>query len=412
MTGPPGGTYERNDGHLIKVLEVLDQGEAFLGRTSNGSIARFSVGSVAAINRGDVIFFSDRGWEIAPRSAWPELPEVAIVRRILEDGVLIEVGSSIRLLPGKPTIQVSAGNTVQFNDVDGITRILHDSPVRYRDSGVDDDGLNEYLVQLEEDGPGFDSFGGYHHVRDRAVELIETQLKNRDRLRDIGARQMKGVIFSGPPGTGKTHLARIIARESGAAFFLVSGPSIVSKWVGDSEETLRRIFEAASSEDRAIIFFDEIDSIAERRTSDSHEASKRVVAQLLTLLDGFDQKSSNVVVIAATNRISDIDDALLRPGRFDWEISFDLPTAQDRHEILEASARNLATLDDLPIAEVAALTDGWSAARLNSIWTEASLVAAGDNRSSISGEDLALAFERVASRPSRTSKQAEVSHVN
>lgn len=411
MTEVSGDTFSRDDGHLIKVLEILDHGEAFLGRTSNGNTARFSLGVTANLSRGDVVFVGTQGWEVVPRTAWPEIPEVAIVRRILDVGVLVEVGASIRLLPGAPTIQIAIGNTVQFNEADGITRVLHSTPVRYRDTGVDEE-LDDFLIQRGKVGPSFDSFGGYHHVRDRAIELIETQLNNRDRLRDIGARQVKGVIFSGPPGTGKTHLARIIAQESGATFYLVSGPSIVSKWVGDSEETLRRIFEAAAREDRAIIFFDEIDSIAERRTSDSHEASKRVVAQLLTLLDGFDQKSSNVVVIAATNRISDIDDALLRPGRFDWEISFDLPTAQDRFEILEVSARNLATVAELPIAEVAALTEGWSAARLSSIWTEASLVAASDNRSSISGEDLAAAFERVASRPSRSIKQPEESHVN
>jgi transitional endoplasmic reticulum ATPase len=274
--------------------------------------------------------------------------------------------------------------------------------------GIDDEGLDDFLVRHPGDkGPSFETFGGYHAVRERAIELIETQLNKRGNLDAIRARPVKGIIFTGPPGTGKTYLARIIANESKASFYLVSGPSIVSKWLGDSEETLRRIFEAAAKEERAIIFFDEIDSIAERRTENSHEASKRLVAQLLTLLDGFDQGSGNVVVIAATNRIEDVDGALLRPGRFDWEISFGMPTLDDRFEILQVGARHLETTGDLPFEEVALLTDGWSAARLSSIWTEAALVAASDDRRSISDEDMALALERVSGRPTRLGKEGE-----
>ena len=401
MTATHGDLEGRSDGHLIKVLEVMEQGGAFLGRTANGATARFSLGVVADIKRGDVVFVSEDRWEVVPGGAWPELPEVAIVRRILDSGVLVEVGASIHLLKGEPSIDVTVGNTVLYNDIDGITQVLSATPVRYRDSGVDDENLDEFLIERDEEGPTFESFGGYHDVRERAMELIETQLKNRERLREIGARPVKGVIFTGPPGTGKTHLARIIAHESQADFFLVSGPSIVSKWVGDSEETIRRIFEAAAKRERAIIFFDEIDSIAERRTEDSHEASRRLVAQLLTLLDGFDQKSGNVVVIAATNRIDYVDEALLRPGRFDWEITFGMPMTNDRYEILSIGASDLQTEEHLPLREIANSTEGWSAARLASIWTEASLIAANDNRSIIADEDLAQAYERVSSRPER-----------
>lgn len=172
-------------------------------------------------------------------------------------------------------------------------------------------------------------------------------------MKAIGAKPVKGVLFTGAPGTGKTHLARIIADVSGAVFYQVSGPSIVSKWVGDSEETLRRLFEDAAKRECAIIFFDEIDSIAARRSSDSNGESKRVVAQLLTLLDGF-KPDSNVIVIAATNRVEDIDEALLRPGRFDWEIAFDLPTERDRLEILKMKAGELQVGDELPIDDLLA----------------------------------------------------------
>ncbi|WP_083935894.1 AAA family ATPase [Saccharomonospora halophila] len=402
MSATGGDIEARDNGQLIKILAVLEGGNAFLGRASNGSTARFSVGQTIDLHRGDVVFVGEAEWKIVPDAVWPDIPEVAVVRRVLDDGVVVEVGASIRVLPGIPAIHVDPGNTVEFNETDGITRVISETPLRFRDVGIDDEGLEDFLVgRAEGSGPTFESFGGYHEVRERAVELIETQLNKRGDLRAIGARPVKGIIFTGLPGTGKTYLARIIANESKAAFYLVSGPSIVSKWVGDSEDTLRRIFEAAAKDERAMIFFDEIDSIAERRTGDSHEMSKRLVAQLLTLLDGFDQGSGNVVVIAATNRIKDVDEALLRPGRFDWEISFGTPTLEDRYEILSVGARRLNTIGDLPLQEVALLTDGWSAARLASIWTEAALVAAGDNRKIVSDEDVALAFERVSGRPTR-----------
>ena len=130
-------------------------------------------------------------------------------------------------------------------------------------------------------------------------------------------------------------------------FSKISGPEIFSKWYGESEKILRAIFERAAKQDRSIIFFDEIDSVAGQRSGDAHEASKRVVAQLLTLMDGFDE-NENIVVIAATNRPQDVDSALRRPGRFDWEIVFPMPNRKDREAILRVSTKRLATSGPLP----------------------------------------------------------------
>ena len=408
---PEGEIEDRLDGQLIKVLAVVEEGRTFFGRIPNGGTARFSFGVEADLKRGDVVLVGlgeDARWFPAPDAVWPDDSSVGVVRKLLDDGVAIEGGAGIRVIKGRPSVAVAVGNTVEYTDIDGIIRVIAETPLRYRDAGVDED-LREYLVNLNEDALTFDSFGGYEEVVARAKELIETPLNRSSELKEIGAQPVKGVIFTGPPGTGKTHLARIIAHVSKAKFYLVSGPSIVSKYVGDSEETLRRLFEAASKDERAIIFFDEIDSIAARRSHDSNGEAKRVVAQLLTLLDGF-EANNNVVVIAATNRVEDVDEALLRPGRFDWEIEFSLPTLADRYKILQVRARTLATVDPLPLEELAQLTEGWSGAMLTALWSEAALVAAGDGRKAIADEDLASAYERVRTRPAHV--RSENSHVD
>lgn len=397
-------------GRLLKVSSADPETGLVHARIQDGRTGSFSVAVDELPEVGDIYLVDAYGKpQPAPRATWPDPNSVGVVRHVLEDGTAV-IDTSLRLITVRNGLgdELRVNSTVEYNDVEGILRLVSETPIRSRDNSLDGaEILSEYLVRRAEEGLRFEDFGGYPQVVSRARELIETQFNRRDLLERIGAKPVKGVLFTGPPGTGKTHLARIIAQESDADFFLVSGPSIVSKWVGDTESTLRRLFQAAteSEKGRAIIFFDEIDSIAERRSASSHEASNRLVAQLLTLMDGFDDKGKSVVVIAATNRIEVLDPALTRPGRFDWEIQFGIPSPIDRLEILNVGARHLRTRGQLPIEDLAILTDGWSAAELTSLWVEAALLAAGDQRDAICGEDLALALERVRDRPRRTPAQ-------
>ena len=262
----------------------------------------------------------DNHLEAAPKELWPEDTWVGVVRLKRTDVTIVDTNGRWLRIPTRTEIHYREGNTVEGRDSVGVVRVLSEGPLKYFDLPAVDDDFIVTTFSAPENGRDetFGDFGGLSGVVARARELVEVPLREYERLTRIRARPVKGVLFTGPPGVGKTMLARIIANSTDAAFYEISGPEIFSKWYGQSEEILRRLFEHAIEQKRAIIFFDEIDSIAAHRNDEAHEASRRVVAQLLTLMDGFD--GNNVVVIAATNRPQDIDVALRRPGRFDWEI--------------------------------------------------------------------------------------------
>jgi len=392
-------------GRLAKIISVSDNSMVIHARLENGAFTRFTAQEPTTFKPNDFIVVTDEYIERAPDEVWVESMSIGTVHKVLENQLLVESNLAFRLIPRPSDIEVFEGYTISFLETGQISSVICEIPVRMRDLDFKSaESIELYRVKVGETSPTYADFGGYKSVVARSQELIETQLSQNKLLKEIGARPIKGVIFSGPPGTGKTLLAQIIATESKAAFYIVSGPTIVSKWMGDSEGTLRRIFDDAAKQEKAIIFFDEIDSIAGHRDGDSHEASTRLVAQLLTLLDGFDQSGGNVVVIAATNRIQDIDEALRRPGRFDWEVEFGMPSTEDRLDILQVHMKKMKTSGDIPLEEIAKRTDGWSPAKLSSLWTEAALVAARDKRGVISDADFAEALERVNSRPDRLSE--------
>lgn len=401
--------FQKFTGEPARVLALNDENGSIHLVYQSGKVTHATILNGNLPSVGDVILLGQDQWQIAPDEIWIKKTYYGTIRKVLSDSeYLIDDGLSIKTVKCYLSDKIAINSTIEFDEFDEITRVIADKPIRSREYGLDADQVaQEYRINITGTGPTFDDFGGYPEVVKRARELIETQFENREYLEKIGARPLKGILFSGPPGTGKTHLARIIAHSTKADFYVVSGPSIVSKWLGDTEQTLREIFDAAikSKSGRAIIFFDEIDSIAERRTGETHEASKRLVAQLLTLMDGFDDGGKSVVVIAATNRVETLDPALMRPGRFDWEIEFGIPTLADRIEILTVGARDLRTSDTLPIREIAAAAESWSAAQLTALWGEAALIAAAEARDKISPEDFVQAFERLAKRPQRNLKE-------
>ncbi|KAL0091284.1 transitional endoplasmic reticulum ATPase [Phycomyces blakesleeanus] len=219
---------------------------------------------------------------------------------------------------------------------------------------------------------GYDDIGGCRKQMAQIRELVELPLRHPQLFKSIGIKPPRGILMYGPPGTGKTLIARAVANETGAFFFLLNGPEIMSKMAGESESNLRKAFEEAENNAPAIIFIDEIDSIAPKRDKTNGEVERRVVSQLLTLMDGMKARS-NVVVIAATNRPNSIDPALRRFGRFDREVDIGIPDPTGRLEILRIHTKNMKLDDDVDLEQIASETHGYVGADMASLCSEAAM---------------------------------------
>ncbi len=220
----------------------------------------------------------------------------------------------------------------------------------------------------------YEDVGGLRGQVRRIREMIELPLKYPEVFERLGIDAPKGVLLSGPPGCGKTLIARIIAQETDAQFFTISGPEVVHKFYGESEAHLRKIFEEAGRKGPSIIFLDEIDSIAPHRDKVVGDVEKRIVAQLLALMDGLKSRGK-IIVIAATNLPNAIDPALRRPGRFDREISIPIPDREGRREIIEIHSRGMPLNDDVELNIVADVTHGFVGADLEALCREAAMSA-------------------------------------
>ncbi len=220
----------------------------------------------------------------------------------------------------------------------------------------------------------YEDIGGIRNEVTKVREMIELPMKHPELFERLGIDAPKGVLLHGPPGTGKTLLAKAVANETNAHFISISGPEIMGKYYGESEERLRQIFDEAEKNAPSIIFIDEIDSIAPKREEVTGEVEKRVVAQLLSLMDGMESRGK-VVVIAATNRPNAIDPALRRPGRFDREIEIGVPDQQGRLEVLQIHTRGMPLAEDVDLQKLAASSHGFVGADLEALAKEAAIRA-------------------------------------
>lgn len=289
----------------------------------------------------------------------------ALVDRPLTKGDFINI-------PGMALKSGSLIFVVTHTDPKGLVLVTNDTYIKVEEEAVREE-------EAKGVGVAYEDIGGLKEQLQRVKETVELPLKHPELFERLGITPPKGVLLYGPPGTGKTLIAKAVANEANASFFAIQGPEIMSKFYGGSEEKLREIFEKAKEKAPSIIFIDEIDSIAPRRDEVQGDVERRVVAQLLTLMDGLSPRG-NVIVIAATNREDALDPALRRPGRFDREIEIGVPTAEGRKEILQIHTRDMPLEGtdeekDKLLTELAAITHGFVGADLAALARETAMNA-------------------------------------
>jgi len=257
---------------------------------------------------------------------------------------------------------------VETNPKKDIVVVTADTEVEFNPKAVET--LEEDSISLE---VNYEDIGGLGDEIKKVREMIELPLKHPEIFQKLGIEPPKGVLLHGPPGTGKTLMAKAVASETNSHFILINGPEIISKFYGESEQNLRKKFEEAEQNAPSIIFFDEIDAIATKREETRGDVEKRVVAQLLGLMDGLKSRGK-VIVIAATNMPNMLDPALRRPGRFDREIELRVPNRKGRLDILKIHSRNMPLAKNVNLEELARVTHGFVGADLNSLAKEAAMI--------------------------------------
>ncbi len=248
---------------------------------------------------------------------------------------------------------------------EGAVRVTDYTEIELKPEAVSD--LEERAITVT-----YEDIGGLGDATSKIREIVELPLRHPELFTRLGIDPPKGVLLYGPPGTGKTLLAKAVANETGANFLVINGPEVMSKWYGQSEANLRKVFEEAEKNAPSIIFIDEIDAIAPKREEVRGEVEKRVVSQLLTMMDGLKSRGK-VIVIAATNMENSLDPALRRPGRFDREIEIGVPDTKGRKEILQIHTKNMPLEKDVVLDELSSITYGFTGADLQALCKEAAM---------------------------------------
>jgi transitional endoplasmic reticulum ATPase len=390
------------------VREELDSGQ-YTVELSNGGV--FDIVAKADLSVGDVVKLSgdDLSFQAMAKPDSIGRSELGTVKKKLDNSVIAEVNGIPQKIRNPRNLDVKPGDAVEINSGDIVVDVLPGVDLSLSLFGPNNESLINSFKESRSSGQGeegdeeraltFEDFGGLTTPQEQFRERVELFLTESDALSTVGTEPRMGALFYGPPGTGKTHFARILSESLSAQFYRIRGPEIVSKGVGDTERLIREIFDDARKESPSIIFFDEIDSIAvDRGGEGTRDFSQRIVAQLLAVLDGFDGAQENVFVIAATNQIDEIDKALLRPGRFDWQVHFPIPSDEHRREIFNTLQRgyNLSdTITEENIDQVMSRTEGWTGAKIRALLNEAGVLCVGAGREEIRHSDLLKAHERL-----------------
>ncbi|TBU00623.1 AAA ATPase [Hamiltosporidium magnivora] len=291
----------------------------------------------------------------------------AFLESFLVNNIPLSLGNIYLIRSGGKVVEFKIVKMVLENNKEGLHGHTYPETQVYSDSTVPRSEIEQEFQLI-----GYDDVGGCRKQMAQIRELVELPLRHPGLYKRIGVKPPKGILLYGPPGTGKTLIARAIANETGAFLFIINGPEIMSKMAGESESNLRKAFEEAEKNSPAIIFMDEIDAIAPKREKTHGEVERRIVSQLLTLMDGMKARS-NVIVLGATNRPNSIDSALRRYGRFDREIEIGIPDAIGRLEILRIHTRNMKLASNVDLERVANETHGFVGSDIASLCSEAAL---------------------------------------
>ena len=325
------------------------------------------------------------GDKVIVRKAEPKIAHRVLIAPAISQSQPIRFGHGIESLVKRGLFKrpVSTGDTIVVPGIALFGNSLPFGVVKTEPKGivligeetevvVKEEPIKEEMLRLPQ--ISYEDIGGLHEEIMKIREMIELPLKHPELFERLGIDPPKGVLLHGPPGTGKTLIARAVANESGASFFTINGPEIMSKFYGQSEENLRKTFEEAEKNAPSIIFIDEIDAIAPKREEVHGEVERRVVSQLLTLMDGLKGRGK-LIVIGATNRPDSLDPALRRPGRFDREIEIGVPDRNGRKEILQIHTRGMPLADDVDLDSLADITHGFVGADLAALAREAAMNA-------------------------------------
>ncbi|UPW01387.1 proteasome-activating nucleotidase [Halorussus gelatinilyticus] len=316
---------------------------------------------------------------------------VATAEELTDDGIVIKQhGNNQEVLTEvspKLREKIESGDRVAVNDSFTVQTVLE----------AEKDARAQAMEVDESPDVTYDEIGGLEDQMQEVREAVEQPLENPEQFEQVGIEPPSGVLLHGPPGTGKTMLAKAVANQTDATFIKMAGSELVQKFIGEGAKLVRDLFELASQREPAIVFIDEIDAVASKRTDSKTSGDaevQRTMMQLLSEMDGFEDRG-DIRIMAATNRFDMLDRAILRPGRFDRLIEVPEPDEEARHKILDIHTRNMGVADDVDFDKLAAETEGKSGADIESLTTEAGMFAIRDERTEVRQSDFEDALEKM-----------------